>query len=99
MKNRSRVEILYEIVLAAKEPAKKTHLLYGSNLSTKQLNLYLQFLLERKILSEQISERSKLYVATARGRHFIDTFEKLRSLLGDVAAEELDLAAPELRQP
>jgi predicted transcriptional regulator len=86
MKNRSRVEILYDIVSASKASAKKTHLMYKSNLSFKQLRLYLDFLLYRGLVEERMEdnepEASRTYTATPKGLEFLTLFEDLQGFLG-----------------
>jgi molybdate transport repressor ModE-like protein len=83
LKNRSRVEILYDIVSSARTAAKKTHLMYKSNLSFKQLDLYLEYILQHGLLEERFSDDDggKLYVLTNKGNEFLRLFEHLRSLL------------------
>ena len=83
MKNRSRMEILYDIVSASKSPAKKTNLMYKSNLSFKQLELYLGFLIEQGLIEVRPEESGsgRMYGATSRGFQFSKLFEDLQGYL------------------
>lgn len=93
MKNRSRVEILYDIVSASKSSARKTHLMYKSNLSFKQLRLYLDFLVYRGLVQEKFDlqeEGAKVYTATPKGLEFLRLFEDLKGFLGILDPEKRD---------
>ncbi|HZW54800.1 MAG TPA: winged helix-turn-helix domain-containing protein [Nitrososphaerales archaeon] len=79
-KNRSRLEIVYDIISAARHPAKKTHLMYKSNLSFKQLDLYLSSLLENGLVEERFDEEEgRTYCVTRAGMNFIEIFERLEA--------------------
>ena len=84
--HRSRIDIIANILLAANEGAKKTHIMYKCNLSFKQLHAYLKFLVEIGLL-KSISEKTGtdenivLYETTKKGRAFLRTYEDLRVLL------------------
>jgi predicted transcriptional regulator len=83
MKNRSRMEILYDIISSSKSPARKTNLMYKSNLSFKQLELYLGFLVEQGLIEVRPEEggSGRMYGATSRGFQFTKLFEDLQSYL------------------
>ena len=101
MKNRSRVEILYDIIAAARASARKTHLMYKSNLSFKQLDMYLKFLLRQSLIEEhfEIEDGSKRYYVTNKGLQFLNLFENLQSFMGNARSAELEtstfIASPE----
>lgn len=69
--------------LAKSRPRKKTHLMYKANLSYKQLQAYLEFLVDRGLLmrSENGSENPKLFETTAKGRAFLRVYRGLKGLL------------------
>lgn len=77
------MEILYDIVSASKSPAKKTNLMYKSNLSFKQLELYLGFLIEQGLIEVRPEEggSGRMYGATSRGFQFSKLFEDLQGYL------------------
>jgi predicted transcriptional regulator len=95
MKNRSRMEILYDIIAAARASARKTHLMYKSNLSFKQLDVYLKFLLRQSLMEERfdIEDGSKRYYVTSKGLQFLDLFENLQSFMGNAKSAELETSA------
>jgi predicted transcriptional regulator len=85
LKNRSRVEILYDIVAASKSSARKTHLMYKSNLSFKQLRMYLDFLIERGLVQERLDnleDAGHTYAVTSKGLEFLTLFEELQGFMG-----------------
>ncbi|HKW03980.1 MAG TPA: winged helix-turn-helix domain-containing protein [Nitrososphaerales archaeon] len=92
MKNRSRMEILYDIVSAAKSPVKKTNLMYKSNLSFKQLELYLDFLVEQGLVEvkHEIDGPGFMYGSTIKGFEFTNVFEDLQSYLSLPSALRAD---------
>jgi predicted transcriptional regulator len=103
LKNRSRVEILYDIVASAKTAAKKTHLMYKSNLSFKQLDLYLEYILQNGLLEERFDDDNggKVYALTNRGIEFLNLFEHLqsffpvsKSVVSKAEAQERALSEP-----
>jgi predicted transcriptional regulator len=92
MKNRSRIEIFYDIIAATRASAKKTHLMYRSNLSFKQLDLYLNFLLRQKLVEERfdIETASKTYFVTEKGLEFLRLFENLRAFMGKPVEQDVE---------
>ena len=81
-KRRSEIEIIGEILDLSKDGAKKTEILYQSNMSFSQLQHYLSFLLEKNIVEENniISGNGrsvKIYVTTEKG---INLLEKINNL-------------------
>jgi predicted transcriptional regulator len=81
LKNRSRVEILYDIISAAKPSSKKTHLMYKGNLSYQQLDLYLNFILQNGLLEERFIDDTRLYCITQKGMQFLTLFDDMHNLI------------------
>jgi predicted transcriptional regulator len=82
LKNRSRVEILYDIISAANPSSKKTHLMYKGNLSYQQLDLYLDFILKNGLMEERFSEDDgRLFFVTEKGLQFAKLFEDMCTLI------------------
>lgn|SRR5487761_497792 len=83
MKNRSRLEIIYDVISSAKSPVKKTNLMYKSNLSFKQLELYLGFLMEQGLIEARPEEMGpgRIYGTTSKGFQFAQVFEDLQGYL------------------
>ena len=82
LKNRSRIEILYDVIVAAKPFSKKTHLMYRGNLSYQQLDLYLDFILRNGLLVEKYDDyEGRLYFITKKGEEFVRLFEDMHELI------------------
>jgi predicted transcriptional regulator len=79
LKNRSRTEIIYDLVKATKGGAKKTHLMYKANLNYTVLEQYLNFLQESGLIREE-NGAERLYFATGKGLKFLTMYEELASL-------------------
>ena len=79
MVKRDRVEIMAEILGLCSEPRTKTHVMYGTNLSWKMLQHYLSELQSLGLL--EVHDNSSRYVATKRGREFVDKWKELQQML------------------
>lgn len=93
LKNRSRVEILYDIISAAKPSSKKTHLMYKGNLSYQQLDLYLNFILKNGLLEERFVDETRLYFITQKGTEFLRLFEDMHNLITTVKSQDAEEVA------
>jgi predicted transcriptional regulator len=83
-RKRSDVDIIASILGEAREGAKKTRIMYRCNLSHRQLQVYLKFLLDMKLLmsiSEERESKTNFYQATTKGRNFLDAYCKLKELM------------------
>lgn len=82
---RSELEIISRILILSKQGAKKTELLYHGNLSYFQLKEYLSYLLERKLLEENIIRHNGgsivSYKPTEKGLFFLEDADKIMSYL------------------
>jgi predicted transcriptional regulator len=81
-KRRSEIEIIGEILDLSRNGAKKTEILYQSNMSFTQLQQYLSFLLEKDIIQENIiksdnGKSSKIYINTEKGNQLLEKIYKL----------------------
>lgn len=78
---RSEFEIIYNILTLSRNNVKKTEILYQGNLSFTQLQNYLPFLLEKKMLEEQVASNngssSKSYRTTEKGLKLLIDIEKV----------------------
>lgn len=95
---RSSELIVSEIIRAALSEARKTKIMYASSLNARQLNRYLETMLEANLLSHDPSRNT--YVATERAAAYLHVLAdvrraearleekrmELRSLLGTRAA-------------
>jgi predicted transcriptional regulator len=92
IKNRSRVEILHDIVAAACASARKTELMYKSNLSFTQLDLYLKFLIHRQLVEERFDLEANCmrYYITNKGLRFLELFANLKTYLREETLPSID---------
>lgn len=82
--HRSEVDIIADIRQVAVRRTKKTHIMYGCNLSFKQLQTYLDFLLDRELLRRNLENRSDeptCFQTTAKGQSFLEAHRNLRAIL------------------
>jgi len=77
--NRTRVEILASILKVASNGALKTHIMYGANLSHRQLEKYLAFLEEMGLLIQRRDEDrgTRTYRMTEKGSDFLREYSHL----------------------
>jgi predicted transcriptional regulator len=90
MKYRSRTDIISMILQAAMNGATKTRLMYSAFLSYAQIQEYLPFLMERRLIS--FEEASAQYTLTGEGLRFLgvcDEVSKVVSLDGNKASERV----------
>ena len=84
VRKRSDIDIIANILSAAKKGAKKTRIMYSCNLSHSQLKVYLQILREMGFLaSHSKKEDAKLnyFETTSNGFKFLDAYHALKSLM------------------
>jgi len=80
------MEIMANILNEAYGGAKKTRIMYRCNLSFKQLNTYLDLLIEMKLLKltfakTETNEDLRQYETTRKGQAFIKAYEDLSYLM------------------
>ena len=83
-RKRSDIDIIASILGEARKGAKKTRIMYRCNLSHRQLQIYLKFLLDMKFLmsiSEERESKTNFYQATTKGRNFLDAYCRLKELM------------------
>jgi len=82
--HRSRLDIIADVLNEAVEGAKKTRIMYKSNLSYRQLQTYLDFVLNSGLLTKSESGsvgNFSLYKTTAKGKAFLRAYRDLNALL------------------
>lgn len=77
--NRGWFEIIYSIVTESWDGSLKTHLMNKCNLNSRQVENYLHFLLERRLLTYQRSHDSTraIYKTTELGRKYIEVYKHI----------------------
>src|SRR3989442_13453676 len=76
---RGRTEIIASLLEAAKEGKSRTHLMYASELDSRGLRKYMEFLVSRKFVERESSSMSS-YKTTAKGLEFLEAHKRLESL-------------------
>lgn len=74
---RSEIEIIRDILSLSREGAKKTQILYRTNLSYTQLQEYLSFLLKTGAIKVDESDASRIYKTTDKGIEILEDINKL----------------------
>ncbi len=74
---RSEIEIINEILNLAKDGTRKTRILYQTNLSYTQLQVYLSFLLKSNILKMENNNSVKTYKTTEKGLAVMENINKV----------------------
>jgi len=83
--HRSRTDIIADILYAAVDDVIKTHIMHRCNLSFRQLEAYLDLLLDRGLLTtvsgEVQSSNTRLFKITDKGQALLQAYQSLRALL------------------
>jgi predicted transcriptional regulator len=74
---RNRMEIAAGILEIAKNGSRKTRIMYLGNLSFDLLQKYLDMLVNLGLLQIR-NEKEKVYLATEKGRRFLEDFSELQ---------------------
>jgi predicted transcriptional regulator len=80
-KRRDRLQIIAQILEISKDGALKTQIMYRANLSFAQLNEYLHFLLDLKLLQEIKDNGKTVFKVTGKGVKYLQNYYKIRELL------------------
>ena len=83
--HRSQIDIVADVLRETVGGAKKTQIMYGCNLSFRQLQIYLSLLLERGLL-RKVSEEEKgrdprFFKATSKGKNLLRAYDRLKELV------------------
>jgi len=82
--HRGSLDIVADMLNASHGGVKKTYLMYRCNLSFKQLNHYLDFMLKKKLLCAVAlvgDSNPGLFEVTDKGRKFLKTYKNLKALM------------------
>ena len=86
---RSRIQIAADILKIAKDGSRKTRIMYQGNLSFDLLQKYLDMLVNFGLLEVRGSEKS--YIATEKGRRFLEDYRELQKYSEMVEAKRHSL--------
>jgi len=81
-KNRSRVEIVANMLSIARSGSLKTHLMYKANLSYVMVTEYLDYLSKSGLIKRVILNGANAFQTTARGIEYLVTYDSLRRVAG-----------------
>lgn len=92
-KNRSRVEIIYDVVNTTRQnqPILKTTLLRKANISYLELMTFLDFVISQGLLEERIVNESRVYFVTQKGFKFLEVYEELQNVIKSAQNESHSL--------
>jgi len=92
--HRTRLEIIFSILsmCRANSSARKTRIMYKSNLSYSQLQRYLAFLVSIGLLEKEKVEGADFFKLTKKGDEFLKEYQQIKRLLtvGPALSEELN---------
>ena len=83
-RKRSDIDIMANILSEANKGTKKTRIMYRCNLSHRQLQVYLQILLDTRLLASHPNKgpaRLNYFRTTSKGFKFLDAYRALKSLM------------------
>jgi len=78
---RNGYDIIAEILGIAKYGQKKTQIMYGANLSFRQLEEYLSLLLGASLLEKSNNPTKNMYKTTKKGMECLDSYHEMTGLL------------------
>lgn len=81
IKRRGKLEIIADILRSIQDKdgkIKPTHLLYKSNLSHSKLKEYVNFLLEKGMIEEELVKNKKIYLLKDQGYNYLMEFERIK---------------------
>ena len=81
---RTQIDIMASILNEAIEGTRKTRIMYGCNLSYRQLQSYLKLLSGMGLLravSEKKSSKTTFFETTAKGQDFLLAYSNLKALM------------------
>ena len=88
-KNRSREEIIANILSVVMREPRKTHIMYRANLSYMLLCKYLAHLTEGKLIEYRKYE--KVYVMTDKGTNYLTNYEEYKRIKNQLEADQSSL--------
>jgi len=55
--------------------------MYGANLSFRQLDHYLEFMISRSLLEKTTRSEKEMYETTDKGKNFLQQYDQIKTLL------------------
>ena len=85
--NRGKIQIMADVLYLSTMGIKKTHIMYKANLSYEQIHFYLNDLIEKELIVQDISDGGIIYRTTEKGREYLRYYRQLMSLIEETPLE------------
>ena len=93
--NRGKIQIMGDILALATSGIRKTHIMYKANLSYEQVYLYLEELIGKRLVAQDVSHDRVVYRTTEKGREFLLYYTRLVEFLEEQKqAQEVETRSP-----
>ena len=79
--NRGKIQIMGDVLALATSGIKKTHIMYRANLSYEQVYLYLEELISKRLIAQDVTRDGVVYRTTEKGREFLLYYTRLVEFL------------------
>jgi len=83
--HRSQIDIIADVLRETAGGAKKTQIMYSCNLSFRQLQIYLNLLLDRgllrKVSAKEEGRDPRLFKITSKGQTLLRAYDRLKALV------------------
>jgi len=79
--NRGKIQIMGDVLALATSGIRKTHIMYKANLSYEQVYLYLEELIGKRLIAQDVSHDAVVYRTTEKGREFMHYYTRLIEFL------------------
>jgi predicted transcriptional regulator len=81
--NRGKIEIMADVLALSTSGIKKTHIMYRANLSYEQILYYLNHLLGKGLMAQDVSDGALVYRTTEKGREFLACYSRMSDLIAE----------------
>jgi len=81
--NRGKIEIMADVLALSTAGIKKTHIMYRANLSYEQILYYLNQLLGKGLIAQDVADSALVYRTTEKGREFLACYSRMSDLIAD----------------
>jgi predicted transcriptional regulator len=91
--NRGKIQIMGDVLALGTSGIRKTHIMYKANLSYEQVHLYLEELIEKRLIEQDVSPDGVVYRTTEKGREFLLHYTRVVELLEEKHESEVELSS------
>ena len=79
--NRGKIEIMADVLSLSTTGIKKTHIMYRANLSYEQILYYLNELLGKGLIVQDVADGALVYRTPEKGREFLACYGRMVELV------------------